>query len=117
MDLFPGRRFADCFEESIYEQKTRATDPANVPSLDTSSYCGSMRHNQSLTDGQHSPRYVSAAFAPPPQGSLITTFQFSQGDLSEANIFLDPETGAVTGIIDWEISGFHPAWLTAAGPA
>lgn len=32
-------------------------------------------------------------------------FHFSHGDLSGANIFLDPQTGGVTGIIDWEMSG------------
>ena len=160
----------------------------------TSSYCGSMIYNQSLTDDQHSPRYGS----PPPStctgiadnkftigpfnditflqlpqavpasscspfctecnfieamtyhGSPATrshkravswsyerlfevydavrplhsipgaepqTFHFSHGDFSGANILLDPETGAVTGIIDWEISGFCLTWLVATGPA
>ena len=50
-------------------------------------------------------------------GAEPQTFHFSHGDLSKANIFLDPETGAVTGMINWEMSGFHPAWLVAAGPA
>ena len=200
MDLVSGRQFFDCFEGLTYEQKTRtATDLADaISSLYsiTSSYCGSMVHNKSLTDSQRSPRYVFAGSSPlPPHTALpdndfiigpfndITflelpktvpalscgpfrtertfleaiayrgspptrssekvnrwayerlfevydavrplysipggepqTFHFSQGDLSGANIFLDPETGAVTGIIDWEMSGFRPAWLVAAGP-
>jgi hypothetical protein len=45
------------------------------------------------------------------------TFHFAHGDLSQANIHLDPDTGAVTGILDWEMSGFRPAWLSAAAPA
>ena len=53
----------------------------------------------------------------PIPGAEPQTFHFSHGDLSRANILLDPETGAVTGIIDWEMSGFRPAWLVAAGPA
>jgi hypothetical protein len=53
----------------------------------------------------------------PVSKSDSATFHFSHGDLSVANILLDPTTGAVTGIIDWEMSGFRPAWLAAASPA
>jgi Phosphotransferase enzyme family len=198
MDLVLGRPFVDCFDQLTYEQKTRtATDLVNVVSTLytlTSSYCGSMIYNQSLTDDQHSPRYGSAPQStytgiadnkfmigpfnditflelpgtvpasscgpfrmersfleaityrgsPPTRscekvdswpfekllevydavrplysipGAEPQTFHFSHGDLSRANILLDPATGAVAGIIDWEMSGFRPAWLVAAGPA
>jgi Phosphotransferase enzyme family len=40
-------------------------------------------------------------------------FHFAHGDLSDFNILIDPATGAVTGVIDWEMAGFHPAWLAA----
>jgi hypothetical protein len=41
---------------------------------------------------------------------------FAHGDLSDFNILVDPATGAVTGVIDWEMGGFRPAWLvTVAG--
>jgi len=40
-------------------------------------------------------------------------FHFAHGDLSEGNILIDPDTGAITGIIDWEMAGFRPAWLSA----
>ena len=43
-------------------------------------------------------------------------FHFAHGDLSVANVMLDPNTGAITGILDWEMAGFRPAWLSAAGP-
>lgn len=43
------------------------------------------------------------------------TFHFSHGDLRDYNILVDPHTGAVTGIIDWEMAGFRPAWLAAVG--
>jgi hypothetical protein len=47
----------------------------------------------------------------------LTTFHFAHGDLSVANILLDPNTGAVTGVIDWEMACFWPGWLAAASPA
>ena len=43
------------------------------------------------------------------------TFHLAHGDLSDSNILIDPDTGAVTGIIDWEMAGFRPAWLAAVG--
>jgi len=45
-----------------------------------------------------------------------TTFHFAHGDLSVANILLDPNTGAITGVIDWEMASFRPAWLSAICP-
>jgi len=40
-------------------------------------------------------------------------FHFAHGDLSDCNILIDPDTGAVTGVIDWEMAGFRPSWLAA----
>ncbi|KIJ28363.1 hypothetical protein M422DRAFT_270363 [Sphaerobolus stellatus SS14] len=50
-----------------------------------------------------------------PKSSLIgiETFHFSHGDLHTANILVDPATEAITGILDWEMAGFRPAWLAA----
>ena len=42
-------------------------------------------------------------------------FHLAHGDLSSYNILIDPDTGAVTGLIDWEMAGFRPAWLAAVG--
>ncbi|KAF9480949.1 hypothetical protein BDN70DRAFT_856012 [Pholiota conissans] len=42
-------------------------------------------------------------------------FRFSHGDLHEGNIFIDPTTGAITGIIDWEAAGFRPLWTSLYG--
>lgn len=41
------------------------------------------------------------------------TFHFSHGDLSSWNILVDPQSGTITGVIDWEMAGFRPAWLAA----
>ena len=35
----------------------------------------------------------------------------------EQTFYLILATGAVTGVIDWEMAGFRPAWLAAACPA
>lgn len=35
---------------------------------------------------------------------------FIHADLWRENILVDPSTGAVTGIIDWEMAGFWPEW-------
>jgi aminoglycoside phosphotransferase (APT) family kinase protein len=35
---------------------------------------------------------------------------FIHADLSRENILVDPGTGAITGIIDWEMAGFWPDW-------
>ena len=42
-------------------------------------------------------------------------FHLAHGDFSSYNILIDPDTGAVTGLIDWEMAGFRPAWLAAVG--
>lgn len=35
---------------------------------------------------------------------------FAHADISWENILLDPTTGSVTGIVDWEMAGFWPEW-------
>ncbi|CVL11788.1 uncharacterized protein FPRN_14836 [Fusarium proliferatum] len=35
---------------------------------------------------------------------------FAHADISWEYILLEPETGTVTGIIDWEMAGFWPEW-------
>jgi aminoglycoside phosphotransferase (APT) family kinase protein len=35
---------------------------------------------------------------------------FAHADVSWENILVDPETGKVTGILDWEMAGFWPEW-------
>lgn len=35
---------------------------------------------------------------------------FAHADISWENILLDPRTGNVTGILDWEMAGFWPEW-------
>ncbi|KAK4210126.1 phosphotransferase enzyme family-domain-containing protein [Rhypophila decipiens] len=37
-------------------------------------------------------------------------------DLNDTNILVDPETFAITGIIDWERSGVYPAWHSVGYP-
>jgi len=44
------------------------------------------------------------------------TFHLSHGDLSNWNILVDPTISAVTGVVDWEMVGFRPAWLAAVAP-
>jgi hypothetical protein len=51
--------------------------------------------------------YPSNVFA---SQDCAEVFHFSHGDLSEINILLDPETGSVTGVLDWELAGFYPSW-------
>jgi aminoglycoside phosphotransferase (APT) family kinase protein len=35
--------------------------------------------------------------------------------LHDGNILIDPTTGKITGIIDWECAGFRPWWTGVAG--
>ncbi|KIM75939.1 hypothetical protein PILCRDRAFT_826771 [Piloderma croceum F 1598] len=42
-------------------------------------------------------------------------FRFCHGDLHDGNILIDPTTGKITGIIDWECAGFRPWWTDVAG--
>ncbi|KIJ43055.1 hypothetical protein M422DRAFT_253844 [Sphaerobolus stellatus SS14] len=40
-------------------------------------------------------------------------FPHEEEYLHAANILVDPATEAITGILDWEMAGFRPAWLAA----
>jgi hypothetical protein len=35
--------------------------------------------------------------------------------LHDQNILIDPSTGKITGIVDWECAGFRPLWTDVAG--
>lgn len=35
---------------------------------------------------------------------------FTHGDLTTCNIMVDPETTQLSGLIDWESSGYYPVW-------
>ena len=48
-----------------------------------------------------------------PRGAAAAPFHFAHADLSVANLMVDPASGAVTGLVDWEMAGFRPAWLCA----
>ena len=41
------------------------------------------------------------------------TFHFAHGDLHDDNILINPDTGEITGVIDWEMANFRPPWLAA----
>lgn len=49
------------------------------------------------------------------QSSDASNFRFSHGDLHAGNIFIDPQTGTITGIIDWECAAFRPLWSQVSG--
>jgi len=42
-------------------------------------------------------------------------FHFCHGDLHHRNILIDPSTGKITGIIDWECAGFRSWWTDVPG--
>ncbi|KAE9395298.1 hypothetical protein BT96DRAFT_885800 [Gymnopus androsaceus JB14] len=42
-------------------------------------------------------------------------FCFSHGDLHDGNILIDPQSGIITGIIDWESAAFRPLWAEVRG--
>ena len=48
-------------------------------------------------------------------GPSADDFRFSHGDLHEGNILIDPQSGAITGIIDWEAAAFRPLWADVCG--
>ena len=96
MDLVSGRQFFDCFDELTYEQMTRtATDLADALSslyTITSSYCGSMMHNKSLTDSQRSPRYVFAGSSPLPPHTALPYNDFIIGPFNDITFLELPKT-------------------------
>jgi hypothetical protein len=54
----------------------------------------------------------STMFGPSADAS---NFRFSHGDLHDSNILIDPQSGAITGIIDWEAAAFRPLWADVCG--
>ncbi|KDR68404.1 hypothetical protein GALMADRAFT_257096, partial [Galerina marginata CBS 339.88] len=54
----------------------------------------------------------STVFGPSADSS---NFRFSHGDLHDGNILIDPQSGAITGIIDWEAAAFRPLWSDVCG--
>ena len=44
------------------------------------------------------------------------TFHFAHCDFSDSNILINPDTGEITGMVDWEMAGFRPPWLAAVAP-
>ena len=54
----------------------------------------------------------STVFGPSADASI---FRFSHGDLHDGNILIDPQSGAITGIIDWEAAAFRPLWAEVCG--
>ena len=54
---------------------------------------------------------IRPLYAPPVDSSA--PFHFAHADLNAANLIVDPESGEITGVIDWEMAGFRPAWLCA----
>ena len=48
-------------------------------------------------------------------GPSVDDFHFSHGDLHSGNILIDPQSGAITGIIDWEAAAFRPLWAGVRG--
>lgn len=57
--------------------------------------------------------YSNSTFFGPAGDAL--NFRFSHGDLHEGNILIDPKSGAITGVIDWEAAGFRPLWTNIRG--
>lgn len=55
----------------------------------------------------------TAATPPGFVASSDNVFHFSHGDISGSNLLIDPATGAITAVLDWEAAGFRPAWLAA----
>jgi len=49
--------------------------------------------------------------------SSAERFVLGHLDLSPENILVEPETGAITGIVDWEFSGFVPDWMALSPPS
>ncbi|KAF5393481.1 hypothetical protein D9757_000497 [Collybiopsis confluens] len=47
--------------------------------------------------------------------SDASSFRFSHGNLREGNILIDPQSGEITGVIDWEAAAFRPSWATVLG--
>ncbi|KAF9773548.1 hypothetical protein IL306_008620 [Fusarium sp. DS 682] len=88
--------------------------PAYDHRLDTMSTCGPFQSVAEFNDFL----VVPISYCPRPEwvakyrNQLSSEYgiMFAHADISWENILLDQETGAVTGIIDWEMAGFWPEW-------
>ncbi|OBS20060.1 hypothetical protein FPOA_11781 [Fusarium poae] len=88
--------------------------PAYDHRLDNMSTCGPFAsvakfHDFLVEPIKHCPRLelVAKYRNMLPDDYCIT---FVHADVSWENILLDPATGSVTGIVDWEMAGFWPEW-------
>ena len=80
--------------------------PAYDHRLDNISTCGPFA---SVAPIKNYPRPERAAYY---RNRLSEDFPivFAHADISWENILVNPMTGAITGIIDWEMAGFWPEW-------
>ncbi|KAL6922879.1 hypothetical protein FSST1_000153 [Fusarium sambucinum] len=71
-----------------------------------------MVRRRSLTEGTEVYHDDDHDLEPETIEAVIDDFSitFAHADISWENIFLDPLTGSVTGIVAWEIAGFWPEW-------
>ncbi|GJE96625.1 kinase-like protein [Phanerochaete sordida] len=53
----------------------------------------------------------------PTSTSGAPTLHFTHNDLTSKNVLLDPETGHITAVLDWEMAGFFPSWHAAEAGA
>ena len=54
----------------------------------------------------------SPVFAP---STDLSHFRFSHGDLHEGNILVNPQSGEITAVLDWEAAAFRPLWTELCG--
>jgi hypothetical protein len=49
-------------------------------------------------------------------GQLVdgSGYCFTHGDLHDQNIFVDSDTGAIAGVLDWDCAAFRPMWTEIA---
>ena len=88
--------------------------PAYDHRIDNMATCGPFRTVGEFHD------FLVAPVAKCPQPERVATYRrllpdnhdvvFSHADLSWDNILVEPTTGNVTAILDWEMAGFWPDW-------
>ena len=89
-----------------------ATERAFLAALDTGTRAGGPRLATGCIYGR-SNIYDDLRPLYTPRVDAAAPFHFAHADLSRANLMVDPESGEITGLIDWEMAGFRPAWLCA----
>lgn len=67
-----------------------------------------VRFGQPLEDWEHPSWRAVTEVHGKPEGAYKV--RFSHADLSPRNILVDPKTGRITGIIDWEFGGWYPEY-------